>query len=107
MSGQSRNDRCTHALVAARTKYCQNFDTELACNCGKATITDHASGANPNAHQLVLGSTPTPQSLLDNFTVYHQYYCDACGAIYMASVIEGVRNYVPLEKRDPLLPPTH
>lgn len=99
-------DMYSEALEKVRQEYLGTFDTNLPCNCGKATIHDHASGHNPRAQapdprNMVFGPSPSWQDRLDDFRVYHEYSCDECGATYRNDVIEGTRGYQPREKQKP------
>ncbi|MDO8407974.1 MAG: hypothetical protein Q7S95_01925 [bacterium] len=101
------HDPYAKALAEVEKKYFGSFDTGLSCNCGPATITDHASHNNPSQagegrRGMVFGPISEPRELLDRVDVYHSYWCDTCGAMYMQSVIEGVRGYQPLEAREPI-----
>lgn len=84
-------------LDELRAKWLGNFSTSLLCNCGKAHITDHATEEHwpSDGH---LGPGPGPYWQLRNFKPVHSYWCDSCGAVYKAEVIEGARGYVPLER---------
>jgi len=107
MATNHPHDSCAEALADVREKYFGTFDTSLPCHCGSAAIADHATEAEPasvarDRRQVVYGPSPAWHELLDQVKVYHAYWCEACGAVYMASVIEDVRGYKPLEVREPI-----
>jgi hypothetical protein len=95
-------------LQDKRQRCIGNFSTGILCTCKRAEIIDHATEFNPNKHissrDIVFGPEPTVEERYNRFHVEHKYYCDECGALYVASVIEGKRGYVPPDKLpDPVL----
>ncbi len=84
------------SLEELKRRWLGNFSTNLPCNCRHAPITDHATDEAPPTDGR-LG--PGPYWKLRNFKPVHNYWCDRCGAVYKAEVIEGARGYVPLERR--------
>lgn len=93
-------------LVEMKKRYFGKFDTKLRCNCRKAHIADHATASNPDARPYS-GSRSygrsedfrRPADHIRDFKVFHTYSCESCGASYKTDVIEGVRKYVPRERR--------
>ncbi len=89
-------------LEYRRAHWIGTFDTELPCACGQ-TIMDHAVTKDPNhrvsANEIRFGPQPPLREQLERFKPYHCYWCDDCGLTYKETVIEGVRGYVPREKR--------
>lgn len=89
-------------LAYRREHWIGNFKTNLRCAC-KAYITDHATEHDPDAHvslrDVRMGPGPSVRERVERFRVHHQYWCDACGLVYKASVIEGSRGWVPRERQ--------
>ena len=94
------------ALAVIRAKYFADFPTGLTCVCG-AEIIDHARGEKDgssvrSAHEQIMGPGPTLREQIDSLSVYHSYWCGTCGLLYRDTVIETIRGYIPLEKRQPI-----
>lgn len=89
------HEKFSAKLDDLRKRWLGTFSTRLLCNCGKATISDHAT--DPDTRQI-LGFHLGAYQLLVNFAPEHNYWCDVCGAVYKTEVIEGIRKYVPLER---------
>lgn len=91
-------------LANMRKRFIGDFGTGLFCNCGRPAITDRATDHDPNAcppslSEMRIGPGPDDFTRLQNFKVYHEYFCSHCGTVYKNEVIEGFRKYVPQEKR--------
>lgn len=98
------DDEARAELAEKERKFLGTFDTGLPCNCGKANIMDHATAHDTKApprriQDIRFGSPPDIRSQNKSFRVFHAYSCDVCGVEYRNDVIEGVREYVPLEQR--------
>lgn len=82
------------------------FPTGVLCVCG-TDINDHATSHNPNTppqdpRHMPMGPGPHPRERFAEVAAkpaFHEYWCDKCGLVYKTEVIEGVRGYVPREKR--------
>lgn len=99
---QSRHEEERQAeedLARMEREYIGAFITPFACNCGNANITDHAHV--PTEISGVLGPQARASDRRDAFLdqIRHGYWCDSCGALYHAQVVEKVRGYVPRERR--------
>lgn len=97
----------SEGLKRAKKKYLGVFDTGLRCNCDEANIMDHATAEDlhaslPNTDNVRFGPGLTHREQLEGFLPFHEYFCDACGAIYHQSVIEGRRGYRTLEVWNPI-----
>lgn len=95
-------DELTAKLAHLRKHCIGNFKTNIRCHC-PAYITDHATERDPDRHvslsEVRMGPPPSLREQVEAFRPHHRYWCDACGLMYKASVIEGVRGWVPLERR--------
>ena len=93
-------------LEEARKKFLGRHDTGKPCVCSSAyTISDHASEADRSPRRIQdVRMGPDLESQEQKYHLFmrsirHKYRCDTCGLKYDGDVMEGVRGYVPLEKR--------
>ncbi len=95
-------DQYSRALDALRQRAVGVFDTGLRCICGNHNIMDHAAEAasrsvHGSTRDMVCGPGPDHAERFSSFRVHHSYYCSGCGLTYRVAVIEGVREYKPLD----------